>query len=56
MRSKKIAVKIVVVIAILALVLSALAPLFYAFAPRYEFAPVADEVINSEVIESVVTE
>lgn len=58
MRSNKIALKLVVVIAILALVLSALAPLFYAFAPQYEYVPpVANEVMNAEeVVESVVSE
>jgi len=50
--------KFVVVIAIFSLVLSALAPLFYAFAPQYvPISPAASDIMSqTEVVESIVTE
>ncbi|MGE3279164.1 MAG: hypothetical protein AB7J40_05300 [Candidatus Altimarinota bacterium] len=52
-----IAVKIFGVLAIIVLILTAMAPVFYAFAPRYEFVPPdASSDTPAAAVESVTIE
>jgi len=58
MKSNSVIVKIFGILAILVLILTAMAPVFYAFAPQYEYVP--PEAGTSEnvapAVESVTTE
>lgn len=53
MSSQRLSVKIFGIVAIIVLILTALAPIFYAFAPQYVPAP---STTSESAVESVVTE